>query len=130
MKPVFIIVAVDEKGGIGKDGKIPWKDSADMKFFKATTTKVSNPNLVNACIMGRITYESVRLPGRKTILVGRGGYPDVESAVNACNDDDEIESIFICGGEGVYAEAMSPPMGKLIITRIPGDYQCDRFFTV
>ena len=32
------IAAVDRKGAIGKGGKLPWHYSADMKFFRETTT--------------------------------------------------------------------------------------------
>ena len=43
------IVAVDRNGAIGKGGKLPWHYSADMKFFKETTTG-------NACVMGYNTW--------------------------------------------------------------------------
>ena len=43
------IVAVDRNGAIGKDGKLPWHYSADMKFFKETTTG-------NAVVMGHNTW--------------------------------------------------------------------------
>ena len=32
------IVAVAKNNAIGKDGKLPWHYSADLKFFKETTT--------------------------------------------------------------------------------------------
>jgi dihydrofolate reductase len=31
------IVAVDRNGAIGKDGTLPWRYSADLKFFKEQT---------------------------------------------------------------------------------------------
>ena len=49
---VEIIVAVDEDGGFGKDGKIPWHYSEDLKHFKEVTTG-------HVCIMGRKTYEDM-----------------------------------------------------------------------
>jgi dihydrofolate reductase len=52
MKPLSIIVAVDEEGGFGKDGKIPWNIPEDLKHFKEITTG-------GVCIMGRRTYEDM-----------------------------------------------------------------------
>ena len=46
-----LIVAADLNNGIGKNGKIPWRISADMDFFKKTTMG----NGKNAVIMGRTT---------------------------------------------------------------------------
>lgn len=53
MKNLSIIVAVDELGGFGKDGKIPWHLHEDLKRFKDTTTG-------QVCIMGKNTYLDIR----------------------------------------------------------------------
>jgi dihydrofolate reductase len=50
--PLSIIVAVDESGGFGKDGKIPWNIPEDMKHFQEVTKG-------GVCIMGRKTYEDM-----------------------------------------------------------------------
>jgi len=49
---VSIIVAMDEAGGIGKGGGLPWHLSADLKNFKALT-------MDHHLIVGRKTYESI-----------------------------------------------------------------------
>ena len=56
---VSIIVAMDEAGGIGKTGGLPWHLSADLKNFKALT-------MGHHLIEGRKTYQSIgkALPGR------------------------------------------------------------------
>ncbi|MDO4497725.1 MAG: dihydrofolate reductase [Bacteroidales bacterium] len=61
-----IIVAASENNVIGNKGTIPWHLSADLKYFRATTTG-------HAVIMGRKTYESIGrpLPGRRNIVVTR-----------------------------------------------------------
>ena len=43
------IVAIAKNFAIGKDGKLPWHHSADLKFFKETTTG-------NAIVMGANTW--------------------------------------------------------------------------
>src|SRR5712664_2907056 len=60
------IVAVDRYGAIGKGGKLPWHYSADMKFFKETTTG-------NACVMGYNTWQTLKnpLPNRLNIVLSR-----------------------------------------------------------
>jgi dihydrofolate reductase len=52
-----IIVAMDENNGIGKNNKLPWHYSEDLKYF-SKTTKSQSLNM-NAIIMGRKTYESI-----------------------------------------------------------------------
>ena len=49
------IAAVDRKGAIGKGGKLPWHYSADMKFFRETTTG-------HAVVMGRKTWVTIGKP--------------------------------------------------------------------
>ena len=46
---INFIVACDNKGGIGKEGKLPWQISEDMKYFQSIT----NGNIV---VMGKTTY--------------------------------------------------------------------------
>lgn len=125
MKKVPIVIAAfDEDGGIGKSGLIPWRSKEDMEFFKNMTTNCRK-GMINACIMGRRTYESVRLPGRMTVLVGKGGYASVAEAVEACQDNDKVDKIFICGGSGIYAESRAYPA---MLTLIKGKYNCDTYF--
>ena len=63
---VSIIVAVAENGVIGRDGKLPWHLSADLRRFKKLT-------MGHTIIMGRRTWESISrpLPGRRMIVVSR-----------------------------------------------------------
>ncbi|MGH8505573.1 MAG: dihydrofolate reductase, partial [Stenotrophobium sp.] len=60
------IVAVGEHNEIGKNGKMPWHLSADLKHFKALT-------LGKPVIMGRRTFEAIGkpLPQRRNIVVTR-----------------------------------------------------------
>ena len=61
-----LIVAVDEKWGIGKDGDLLQPISADLKYFRMKTTG-------NVLVMGRKTLESFPnkkpLPNRVNIVL-------------------------------------------------------------
>jgi dihydrofolate reductase len=60
------IVAIAKNFAIGKDGKLPWHYSADLKFFKQTTVN-------NAVVMGFNTWKSIGkpLPKRLNIVLSR-----------------------------------------------------------
>lgn len=67
-----IITATDKKRGIGFQGKLPWKNTTDMKFFKNITTQRFEEHKINAIIMGRKTFESLNyepLPNRLNICI-------------------------------------------------------------
>ncbi len=72
-----IIVAVAENGAIGKDNRLLWHISEDLKYFKSIT--VGSP-----VIMGRKTFGSIGrpLPKRTNIVVTRRGH-----VVNACGKE-------------------------------------------
>ena len=61
---ISLIVARDERRGIGKDGKLPWRLSSDLKRFRELT-------MGHHLIVGRKTFESIGkpLPGRQMIVV-------------------------------------------------------------
>ncbi len=115
------IVAVDRNGAIGKDGKLPWHYSADMKFFKETTTG-------NACVMGYNTWLTLKrpLPDRLNIVLSRKAeipqqdsvvlVRDVESVLSMAKD---LEGeLFVIGGEQVYRSFL-PHIEKWLVTEVP-----------
>ena len=63
---ISLIVAVAENGVIGRNGDLPWRIPADLKFFKETT-------MGKPIVMGRKTWQSIGrpLPGRDNIVVTR-----------------------------------------------------------
>jgi dihydrofolate reductase len=72
LKEFTIIAGVTKQNGIGIDGKLPWKNSADMKYFKNITSQCINNNKRNAVIMGRNTFKSfnyIPLPNRLNICI-------------------------------------------------------------
>ncbi|KAJ2324190.1 dihydrofolate reductase, partial [Coemansia sp. RSA 2673] len=66
-KPLTLIVAAAAlNNGIGRNNDLPWRIRKDMAFFNKVSTAIASPTtdsaapvLMNACIMGRRTWESI-----------------------------------------------------------------------
>jgi len=137
-----IVVAVDEKSGIGKSGSLPWHLPADLKHFKEVTSRPNSSGQPNAVIMGRKTWESIPekfqpLPGRQNIVLTRQlQYELPKDVLRAQGLDEALQAvqgaeigIFIIGGAEVFAQALGHPgCRKIYLTRIRKDFQCDVFF--
>ena len=143
MSPMSIIVAVDEEGEIGKNGKIPWHNKDDFKRFKEIT-------MGKPCVMGRRTYEDVRtyqkkkdeeiteiLPGRQTFVItsdekfnapGATVVSSLREAVQSL-DHNDTRPMFVLGGEQAYVESLAWT-DIIYMTVIDGIYDCDRFFPI
>ena len=70
------VVAASRNGVIGKEGKLPWRLSSDLKYFKTIT-------MGKPLIMGRKTWESLPnkpLPGRTNIVLTRDGSFEAKGA--------------------------------------------------
>jgi dihydrofolate reductase len=143
-KGFSIIVAVDEKLGIGKGNALPWKLSGDMQHFKEITiAREGSPR--NVVIMGRKTWESLPpkyrpLPERVNAVVTSQDKYEVPAGVekfssfhNAVRSYCELQKsagvVFVIGGAKVYAEAIEHPLcRKLYITHVQQTFDCDAFF--
>ncbi len=127
---VSIIVAMDEVGGIGKAGGLPWHLSADLKNFKALTME-------HYLIVGRKTYESIgrALPGRTTVIVTRNRDFSAEGCLITYTLKDALAlaetgsetEVFIGGGGGVFSQAL-PLAQRIYLTRVHARAECDVFF--
>lgn len=127
---ISIIVAMDEKRGIGKKNAIPWHVPGELKRFKEITTP-------HPMIMGRKTFESIGkvLPGRPHFIITRDTNYNVAGATICHSLDEAIkkakelddEEIFIIGGGEIFKLAM-PYVDRLYVTRIKGDFDADTFF--
>jgi dihydrofolate reductase len=144
-----IIVAVSATTrGIGYQGKIPWKNSKDMAFFRKTTREVPSEDYTNVIIMGRKTFESlggVALPARLNIVCSSCMEPGenhttgvvvvktLNEALEFQPSHKKIHKRFVIGGEQLYREAMlHPGCEELYINHLifsPGaEPVCDTFF--
>ena len=115
------IVAVDRNGAIGKGGNLPWHYSADMKFFKETTTG-------NAIVMGHNTWRSLKkpLPNRLNIVLSRKSEVEPQESVLVLRDVESVLRkakelpcyLFVIGGEQVYRSFL-PHIEKWLVTEVP-----------
>src|SRR5215217_3421844 len=115
------IAAVDRKNAIGKGGKLPWPYSADMKFFRETTTG-------HAVVMGRKTWLTIGKPlkDRLNIVLSRDSNIEPQDSLLVLSDVDSVLSfnnslttdLFVIGGAQVY-QAFLPHIEKWIITEVP-----------
>lgn len=104
------VVAIADNGVIGREGGLPWRQSSDLKRFKAVT-------MGKPVIMGRKTFESIGkpLPGRRNIVITRNaGYraegadvvSGVEEALELAEAGGAEEACIIGGGE-IYRQSMA-----------------------
>lgn len=127
---ISLIVAMDERRGIGKAGKLPWHLSSDLKRFRALT-------MGHHMITGRKTFESIGkpLPGRQTIVVTRNASykPEgclvagaVGEAIDLARERGETE-VFVSGGAEIYAAAVNAA-DRVYLTQVHADVDADTFF--
>ena len=127
---ISIIVAMDEKGAIGRDNRLPWHLSDDLKRFKATT-------IGHHIVMGRKTYESIGkpLPGRTNIVVTRNpAYQaegcriahSLEEALEIARENGE-EEVFVTGGRELFAQALDIA-DRIYLTRVHADVPANLYF--
>jgi dihydrofolate reductase/thymidylate synthase len=154
-----LIVAHDNKYGIGKNNNLPWKLSQELNYFKYITTKSPNRslphvNFMNAVIMGRKTWDSIPskfrpLPDRLNIVLTRN--PEIlakeppqntyftdklQEGIDFSHDyitkilGKTVGEIFIIGGGSIYHEAFQrSDIVNLYFTHIYEDFNCDTFIS-
>ncbi len=134
MTVIALIVAVADNGVIGNNNELPWRISADLKYFKQLT-------LGKPIIMGRRTYESIGkpLPGRTNIVMTRDTSWQAEGVETAGDlaqaltmaakiaNDSGVEEVMVIGGEMIYREALSKAQ-RLYLTRVHIQVDGDAFF--
>lgn len=142
-----IIVAIDEKRGIGKDGGLPWRIPEDLKRFKDITTATQSSDKKNAVIMGRKTWESLPekyrplrdrlncvLTRDESLVFPEGvltaqSFEDVFQQLESFGQKEQIESVFVIGGEQIFKKAIvSVQCQNIYVTHVLGSFNCDTFF--
>ena len=125
-----LIVAMDDRGVIGREGGLPWRLSADLRNFK-------NVTMGKPLLMGRRTHESIGrpLPGRENIIISRDpsyraegcrNFRSLEEALEHCTDVDEV---MVVGGAEVYRQALDRA-SRIYLTEVHASVDGDVYFPV
>jgi len=122
-----LVVAADERGGIGRDGGLPWHLPDDLKRFKALT-------MGKPIVMGRRTWDSIGrpLPGRRSIVVSRqpglviAGAEVVASLEDGLRVAGDVPEVCVIGGAELYRAAL-PRADVIHLTRVHADVVADTF---
>jgi dihydrofolate reductase len=131
-KPQIIFyLARADNGVIGKNGRLPWRISADLKRFKTNT-------MGKPMIMGRKTFESFGkpLPGRRHIVLTRShnwapeGAEVAHSREAALKLAGEDSDIAVIGGAEIY-HLFLPHADRIELTEVhlepEGDARIEAF---
>lgn len=128
-KNISIIVAISDNYGIGKENRLLWHLSGDLKRFKQITSG-------KTVVMGKNTYDSLPvkpLPKRKNIVITDNPddvFPEcimvnsIEQAIEQMDSDNEN---FIMGGASIYKQFFGIA-DKLYVTRVFTCPEADTFF--
>ena len=115
---ISLICALDDKGGIGFRGGLPWPhNSADLKWFREVT-------LGKTLIVGYNTFMTLPpLPDRSVRVLSRNCEPTrvIDELVSA-----GVEEAVVIGGAKTYRQWL-PYVDRFYISRIRGEYEADTY---
>lgn len=128
---ISAIFAIDDKGGMGKGGVIPWPyNKDDMMWFKEITQK-------QVVVMGRKSWESPDmikpLPNRHNVVFTNHFFEqddidqirgEVCDGLIAVEQKYPNKNVFVIGGADLLVKA-KPVIESVYVTRIAGDFDCD-----
>jgi dihydrofolate reductase len=128
---IAALFAVDDAGGMGWKGALPWPNNTDdMKWFKSTTQN-------HIVVMGKRTWESADmpkpLPGRLNVVFTNKFFNqddieqvkgDVCEALKSLKNHNRRKNIFVIGGANLLLQSR-PIIERVFITRISGEYLSD-----
>lgn len=127
---ISIVVAAAENGVIGKDNKLLWKLSSDLKRFKSIT----NGHYI---LLGRKTFESIGkpLPNRTSLIISRNYACSLENCHVFKTINDAIvfaaqqnqDEIFVIGGGEIYKQIL-PLANTIHLTLVHTEKEGDTLF--
>ena len=126
----LIVAAHSETGGIGFEGKLPWKIPQDMRRFRDLTsdTRSGKPN---ALIMGRQTFDSVSwstcAQNRMIVVISHLSSNITSSHISFVSSFDDAlkwvngktDHIFVIGGAKIYKQSLTHPgLRRILFTSV------------
>lgn len=124
---LYHIVAMAQNRVIGKENRLPWHFSSDLKHFKKLT-------LGETVLMGRKTFESIGkpLPGRENFVLSQSEGRTVQGAKSFKSIEEALKFVstkhcYIIGGASLYQQTLSRIDG-IYLTQIHADYEGDTFY--
>ncbi|KAJ2633834.1 dihydrofolate reductase [Coemansia sp. RSA 1290] len=163
-KPLVLVAAAAAKNnGIGVNNDLPWRLRKELAYFTRVTRtllgssdeKLGDVPRMNACIMGRATWESIPpkhrpLDGRFNIVLTSNPHllakenppfsitqPSMQAALRHIDQLNaagtmRIDRVFVVGGSSIYEEALRVEDRhiQVLLTRVQFDdaERCDKFF--
>ncbi len=132
-----LMAAIGPDRGLGKDGSLIYKSSADMRWFNRVT-------LGGTVIVGRKTFQEIMvltkskgLPDRNGIVVSKNNttgyaYPPSTLVAGSINEAIQLASlknapVHVIGGGTVYQQTL-PLADRLILTEFKALKSADTFF--
>ena len=132
------IVACSINKGIGYNNNMPWKLKDDLKVFKEKTVG----NLKNCVIMGKNTWNSIRVLEKRDILILSSTLKvdytlNMHNIVKSFSNIDDLlkfiktknyEDCWVIGGSTIYKQFLELNLIKYFyITLINEEYKCDTY---
>ena len=124
---LIMIAAIGKNNELGKNNRLIWSFSKDMKFFREKTKNA-------VIVMGRKTFDSLPkiLPNRKHIVLSKGKEFNKELDENVVVIEDKMEllkyctelsqeqDVFVIGGASIYAMFL-PIAARMYLTEIEAE---------
>jgi dihydrofolate reductase len=120
-----LIVAMDESGVIGREGRLPWRQPADLMHFKVLT-------MGKPILMGRKTFDSIGkpLPGRMNLVLTRKSDWAHEGAITVHSVEEALRraapapELMVIGGADIFRLAL-PSTQRIYLTRMHANVEGD-----
>ena len=131
------ILACDKRGGVSKDGTIPWpKNTKDLRWFKKNTIN-------NVVVMGSKTWADPLMPwplpnrinvlatSREADFPGANKYicGDLSTELKKLKEEYNNKIIWVIGGPNIIEQTIEI-VEEFYLSRIPGEYGCDGFLSL